>query len=119
MVTRRRALQLTAASVLGVTLGAYSFGGSSDMGEQPNWFWRVIAEAAQRQDPKLTASAAEAELASIGSAGDLSQPSEARRRVIQQRITDDFTAGRTLLVQGWLLARTEVLSAVVIVGRDR
>lgn len=120
-MTRRRVLQLAAASVLGITLEACtrSSGRNQSQSEDPTAFWRVIAQAAQKQDLKLSLRGAETELAAVGGTGTLRHPSTSQRRGLQQRITADFADGKTMLVQGWLLARTEVLAAIVIVGIDR
>lgn len=120
-MTRRRVLQLTAASVLGITLGGCSGLGDKDQRaqEDPTAFWSVIADTARKQDPKLSLRVAETELASVGGSSQIRRPSVTRRRALQQRITDDFTAGRTILVQGWLLARTEVLAAILVTAPAR
>lgn len=120
-MSRRQVLQLTAASVLGIALGACSRTGKQDQSTpaDPNDFWMAIVEAVRAQHPDLTVIAAEAELASIGGRDQMRRPTVSLRRAIQQRIADDFASGRTLLVQGWLLARTEVVAAVVATGPPR
>lgn len=116
-VSRRRVLQLTAASVLGITLGACS-GADDDQAteQQPPEFWLAIADAARAQHPELTRRAAEAELHAIGGAAQVRHLAAAHRRVVRQRIADDFADGHTMLVSGWLLSRTEVAAAIVAAG---
>lgn len=114
VLSRRRVLQLTAASVLGVALGACSRGG--DAGEDALGFWREIAAAARSGDPTLTVAGAEADLVAISPPDMLVHPTRQQRKAIRQQIADDFATGRTVLVSGWLLARTEVSAAVVVAG---
>lgn len=111
-LTRRQALQLAAAAVLTATLGSC---GSDDERGDPS-FWAAITAAAQAQDPALTTAAATAELDTAGGPADIRRPTPALRRTLHLRITEDFAHGRTMLVAGWLLARTEVLAAIVAVA---
>ncbi len=114
VLSRRRALQLVGAAVLGATL--LGCGGDDRSDDDATDVWTTVADAARRDDPTIDARRAEAELVDAGL-----DPSSLRRdlpstlrRDLEQRIRDDFAAGRTVPVAGWLLARTEVLLCVVV-----
>jgi hypothetical protein len=111
-ITRRTALQAMAASVLAVGLGACGSEGTQDES-----FWSAIAEAASTDQPELTPRRAAKELGLHLGPDDVEHPSARVHARLEQQIRDDFAAGRTELVTGWLLARTEVLLSVVAADR--
>ena len=80
-------------------------------------FWAVIADRAIEQDPSLDASSAAAELGIAPQELDQGRALTAERRAqLGDAVTTDFADGRTVTVDGWLLARTEVLLAVATAG---
>lgn len=107
-MTRRQVLRLAGAAVLAVSLGACSDDPTDES------FWTRLAEAARREHPDLDAAAAERDLGASVTGVRIQAPEPALRRELHERIRADFAEGRTLLVTGWLLARTEVQLALVV-----
>jgi hypothetical protein len=50
---------------------------------------------------------------------ELQRPSASLLAALSKRSSNDFASGRTVVVAGWLLSRTEVLLATVAAGVTR
>jgi hypothetical protein len=98
------------------TPGLVACGTTAKSPEGATGFWATIATAARAGDPSLSAHSAIAELGPELGAVDrtqLDRPGPSVLEAFTKRSTDDFAAGRTVVVVGWLLSRTEVLLATV------
>ena len=113
-MSRRRALQVVGASVLATALIA-----CGDEPAERRSFWAQVAASARLQDRSLTLATASAELDQTLTADRIRLPSRTLHEQLEERIRGDFAAGRTMLVTGWLLARTEVLLAVIVEADER
>ena len=108
-MSRRQAIGVVGAGVLAAALIAC--GGES---AEPRSFWAQVAASARLQEPALNPVAAQKELEQSLTADRIRQPSTTLHEQLQKQIQADFAAGQTMLVTGWLLARTEVLLAVIV-----
>lgn len=108
VLTRREVLRLAGIAVLAVGIGACSDDAAEDT------FWTRMAEQARRDHPDLDVATATRELGASVTAEAVEGSDLALRRRLGERIRADFAEGRTLLVGGWLLARTEVQLALIV-----
>jgi hypothetical protein len=114
-ISRRQALGGLAASVLGISVLSGVVAGCSDGDTAADRsFWNDIATAAAAEYPDLDVEVAMTEIAPDVDAAQLVADAGALRDELRLRIADDFAAGRTVLVTGWLLARTEALLAMLV-----
>ena len=113
-MSRRRALQVVGAGVLATALIACGDGPA-----ERRSFWAQVAASARLQDRGLTLATASAELEQTLTADRIRLPSRTLHEQLEERIRGDFAAGRTMLVAGWLLARTEVLLAVIVEAEEQ
>jgi hypothetical protein len=109
---------------LGATFGPGLFACSSGdrTRDRADAFWSVVADAARADDRSLTTTSAIAELSpELGSLdrSELQRPSASLLAALSKRSSNDFASGRTVVVAGWLLSRTEVLLATVAAGVTR
>lgn len=121
--SRRQVLTVFAAAVLGTALPLSLVGctNKNEPSDTTGAFWKTIADEATRVDPLLTTDSASSELEPIlgpFSDAELSNPTASVLAELAKQTTDDFAAGRTFVVTGWSLARTEVLLAVVAADRS-
>lgn len=117
-LTRRRAIGLFAIGALGLACPPLLSGCAGGAGPDtaPASYWAAIAEQARRTEPGLDPKSAADELSrSLGpiDIGAIDDPGSELLVAVRKRISDDFASGRSLVVAGWALARTEVLLAVV------
>jgi hypothetical protein len=113
---RRRFLQLTASGVLATLAGSACARESGDEERalaQPDLLEMLGAERVRRIGERYRAivpgensRAALAAVISPSRRRGFSLP-WSRRRTIEQQIRDDFAAGRTVLLDGWVLSVTE------------
>ena len=120
-LSRRRVLTVFAAAVLGTALPSGLAGCThrNATRDPKSGFWKIIADEAMRADPSLKGSSTSSELERIlGPLGtaELSNPNATVLAKLEKQTSADFAAGRTVVVVGWSLARTEVLLAVVAAG---
>lgn len=117
-ISRRRLLAAGAASVLGAVFlpGVVACSTNGTSRDHADEFWATVASAARADDPSLTTESAIAELGpQLGSLdrADIEEPNPSMLKAFTERSADDFANGRTVMVVGWLLSRTEVLLATV------
>jgi hypothetical protein len=120
-MTRRRALGLFAIGALGVACPPLLSGCANDHRKDTASasYWAAVAKEARRTEPALDPETAAKELdRSLGpfEVAAFDDPGTDLLVAVRERISDDFGSGRSLLVAGWALARTEVLLAVVADG---
>lgn len=120
---RRWVVQGIGVSSLMVLMGSWSLAGCGDdgpdrLGGGP---WAQIAREVRRGEPALNANRARRELGAALADRVVRQPpsswSAEERAALDRRIADDFAEGRTMLVAGWLLSRSEALVAVLADGQ--
>ncbi len=113
-MSRRQAIQVVGAGVLAAALIA-----CGEESTRPRSFWAQVAASARLQEPAMNTAIAIKELEQSLTAERIRQPSRSLHQQLQTHIRADFAAGRTMLVTGWLLARTEVLLAVIVEGDEQ
>ncbi len=111
---RRRFLQLSAASVLVATTGTACRGDDIDQGTlaRPAVLALLgpvrVREIGVRYRQTVPAErAAPALRAALANDGDALRLPWSKRQSLAERISSDFAAGRTVVVNGWLLSTTE------------
>jgi hypothetical protein len=107
-ITRRAALRAFAVASIAASIGACAAERS-----RPRTFWTDVADAGRDAEPGLTSDRATDELDLSLSSADIRNPSPELGDRVEGRIRDDFASGRTMLVSGWMLSRTEVLIAII------
>jgi hypothetical protein len=107
-ITRRAALRAFALASIAASIAACATERS-----RPRTFWTEVADAGRNTDPTLSVERAVEELDLSLGAVDIREPSRELGADVERRIRDDFASGRTMIVSGWMLSRTEVLIAVI------